>query len=91
MSLLTTPRRVRFSDEVDLLVKLRPGVDGVILEHGGRRGTFLPQVWESLPDRRRFIEELKRKAGLPAETRLMQCNVWCYQVFKWRQSEFATH
>ena len=91
VSLLTTPRRVRFSDEVDLLVKLRPGVDGVILEHGGRRGTFLPQVWESLPDRRRFIEELKRKAGLPADTRLVHCNVWCYQVFKWRQSEFATH
>jgi len=91
VSLLTAPRRVRFSDEVDLLVKLRPGVDGVILEHGGRRGTFLPQVWESLPDRRRFIEELKRKAGLPADTRLVHCNVWCYQVLKWRQSDFASH
>jgi AmmeMemoRadiSam system protein B/AmmeMemoRadiSam system protein A len=91
VSLLTTPERVPFSDEVDLLVKLRPGVDGVILEQGARRGTFLPQVWESLPDRRRFIEELKRKAGLPAETRLVQCNVWRYQVMKWRQSDFAAY
>ena len=91
VSLLTEPERVPFSDEVDLLVKLRPGVDGVILEHRGRRGTFLPQVWESLPDRRRFIEELKRKAGLPADTRLIHCNVWRYRVVKWRESDFAAH
>ena len=91
VSLLTAPERVAFSDEVDLLVKLRPGVDGVILEQGPRRGTFLPQVWETLPDRRRFVEELKRKAGLPADTRLLHCKVWRYQVMKWRQSDFAGH
>jgi AmmeMemoRadiSam system protein B/AmmeMemoRadiSam system protein A len=91
VSLLTVPEVVPFSDEVDLLVKLRPGVDGVILEQGARRGTFLPQVWESLPDRRRFIEELKRKAGLPADTRLVHCKVWRYQVMKWRESVYRAH
>ena len=91
VSLLSAPQRVPFSDEVDLLVKLRPGIDGVILEHEGRRGTFLPQVWEGLPDRRRFIEELKRKAGLAADTRLIHCRIWRYQVTKWRQSEFASN
>ena len=51
----------------DALARLRPGVDGLILKHGSRRATFLPQVWESLPDRRRFLEQLKLKAGLPAD------------------------
>ena len=46
----------------------------MILEHRGRRGTFLPQVWESLPDRRRFMQELKRKAGLAAAPPPAACN-----------------
>jgi uncharacterized protein len=61
----------------------------VILEHGGRRGTFLPQVWDSLPDPRRFVQELKRKAGLAPDTPLVQCSVWRYQVVKWREADFA--
>ena len=44
---------------------LRPGIDGVYLEYGGCRATFLPQVWESLPEVDRFLDELRRKAGLP--------------------------
>jgi AmmeMemoRadiSam system protein B/AmmeMemoRadiSam system protein A len=89
VSLLTAPEKAEFGDEIDLLGRLRPGVDGVILEYGGRRGTFLPQVWESLPDRRLFMQELKRKAGLAADTPLAQCNVWRYQVVKWREADFA--
>ena len=89
VSLLSAPEKAEFRDEIDLLGRLRPGVDGVILEHRGRRGTFLPQVWESLPDRRRFMQELKRKAGLPADTPLVQCNVWRYQVEKWREADFT--
>ena len=89
VSVLSAPERAEFGDEIDLLGRLRPGVDGVILEYAGRRGTFLPQVWESLPDRRRFMQELKRKAGLPADTPLVQCNVWRYQVVKWREADFA--
>ena len=89
VSLLSTPQNAEFGDEIDLLGRLRPGVDGVILEHRGRRGTFLPQVWESLPDRRRFMQELKRKAGLPADTPLAECRIWRYQVVKWREADFA--
>jgi len=89
VSLLSTPEKAEFGDEIDLLGRLRPGVDGVILEYGGRRGTFLPQVWETLPDRRRFMQELRRKAGLPADMPLAQCNVWRYQVVKWREADFA--
>ena len=88
VSVLTVPEKAEFGDEIDLLGRLRPGVDGVILEYAGRRGTFLPQVWESLPDRRRFMQELKRKAGLAADTPLVACNIWRYQVVKWREADF---
>lgn len=91
VSLLSVPQHLPFSDEVDLLVKLRPGIDGVILEHGERRSTFLPQVWEGLPDRRSFIEELKRKAGISTDTRLIHCKIWRYQVTKWRQCELGAN
>ena len=47
--------------------KLRPGVDGLVLEERGQRGTFLPSVWESLPSPRQFLAQLKVKAGLPAD------------------------
>lgn len=89
VSVLSAPEKAEFGDDIDLLGRLRPGVDGVILEYAGRRGTFLPQVWESLPDRRRFMQELKRKAGLPADTPLVECNIWRYQVVKWRETDFA--
>jgi AmmeMemoRadiSam system protein A len=52
------------ADEADLLARLVPGEDGLILEEGFHRATFLPQVWESLPDPRDFVRQLKRKAGL---------------------------
>jgi uncharacterized protein len=65
ISVMTAPEPMRFQDESDLIAQLRPGFDGLILEDGGARGTFLPAVWESLPEPRRFLSELKRKAGLP--------------------------
>ena len=83
VSLLSAPKRLRFADDEELLVQLRPGVDGVILEFCGRRSTFLPQVWETLPDKRRFVSELRRKAGLPAHARLGECTVSRYRVMKW--------
>ena len=64
--LLGEPQPLTFTDEADALAKLRPGIDGVILTAGGRRATFLPQVWEQLPDPAEFIGRLKQKAGLPA-------------------------
>ena len=77
---------LRFGDEAEMLAQLRVGEDGVILEHEGRRATFLPQVWEGLPDKRQFLGELMRKAGIPAETRLARCKLWRYRVIKWKRS-----
>lgn len=65
ISLLSLPTLINFTSEADLLIQLRPGVDGLILEERGRRGTFLPSVWESLAHPRDFLQHLKLKAGLP--------------------------
>jgi len=67
ISVLSPPEPMTFSSEVDLLKQLRPGVDGLILEEDGYRGTFLPSVWESLPRPEQFLQHLKLKAGLPSD------------------------
>jgi len=67
ISLLSAPRPLHFRSEEELLMQLRPGIDGLILQDRGRRGTFLPTVWESLPDRKEFLAHLKMKAGLPPD------------------------
>jgi AmmeMemoRadiSam system protein A len=64
LSILTPAEPVSFSSEQDLLSQLQPGIDGLILEEGRRRGTFLPSVWESLPEPEQFLRHLKQKAGL---------------------------
>jgi hypothetical protein len=65
ISILSPTTPVSFSSEKELLDQLRPGVDGLILEAEGRRGTFLPSVWEALRTPEEFWLGLKRKAGLP--------------------------
>ena len=87
VSLLSVPTAVLFADEGELLAALRPGVDGVILASGDRRGTYLPQVWGEIPEPGAFIASLVQKAGIPADTRLTRCQVWRYQVRKWKESE----
>ncbi len=82
VSVLSPPKPIRFADEADLLAQLKPGEDGIILECEGRRATYLPQVWESLPDKRRFLAELLTKAGLPADTRLGRCRLQRYRARK---------
>jgi uncharacterized protein len=67
ISVLTPPQPMTFGSEADLLSQIRPGIDGLILAEGPARGTFLPSVWESLPEPRDFLNHLKRKAGLPAD------------------------
>jgi AmmeMemoRadiSam system protein A len=84
-SLLSTPKPLRFADEADLLAQLRVGEDGVILEADARRATFLPQVWEGIPDKRQFLRELARKAGLADDVRLGRCRIWRYRVTKWTE------
>jgi MEMO1 family protein len=86
VSLLSTPKPLRFADEADLVGQIEAGEDGLIIECDGRRGTFLPQVWEDLPDKRVFLAHLLRKAGLPADTRLTRCRLWRYRVAKWKES-----
>jgi hypothetical protein len=67
VSVLSHPEPMHFTCEADALAQLRPGVDGVILEYGSHRATFLPQVWAQLPDKRDFMAHLKQKAGLKAD------------------------
>jgi AmmeMemoRadiSam system protein A len=64
VSILTDPAPLSYSDAGDLRRKLRPGVDGVILKKGFRQATFLPQVWEQLPEVEEFLMHLCLKAGL---------------------------
>ncbi len=85
VSLLSTPKSLAFGDHADLIAQLRPGEDGLILECGGARGTFLPQVWESLPDPEQFVAELKRKAGLSPAVSTAKCRIQRYQVLKWKE------
>jgi AmmeMemoRadiSam system protein A len=65
ISILTPALPLIYSDADDLLQKLRPGIDGIILSHGSAKATFLPQVWEQLPRPEQFLGHLCLKAGLP--------------------------
>lgn len=67
VSLLMAPEVLRFDNETDLLAQLMPHQDGLIFEAEGRRSTFLPQVWEQIPEPRAFLAALKRKAGLDGD------------------------
>lgn len=81
ISRLTPPVPLDYTDAGDLLAKLRPGVDGVILRDGWHRATFLPQVWEKIPDKAHFLDNLCWKMGVPADTwRKKHLEVLIYQV-----------
>lgn len=64
VSVLSPIEPLPVQSEAELLEKLRPDVDGLVLEEGERRGTFLPAVWRNLPDAGEFLTQLKLKAGL---------------------------
>lgn len=82
VSLLSPAEPLAARTEEEAVRILRPGVDGVVLEFGELRSTFLPQVWESLPEPREFLGELKRKAGLPRDFWDPQVRVSRYTVEK---------
>ena len=65
ISLLSAPKRVEFKTEEELLDKLRPEIDGLIIRDRNYQAVFLPVVWEQLPDKHEFLEALKQKAGMP--------------------------
>ena len=87
VSLVAPAEPVTFTDEADLLRRLRPGVDGVSLEWAGRRGTFLPQVWDDLPAPASFLAHLRQKAGLPADLPITAVKVSRYTVEKWSEDD----
>lgn len=74
------------TDEAAALARLRPRVDGVILSYGNRRATFLPQVWDALPDPARFMAQLKMKAGLPPDFWDERIRLARYEVRKWKET-----
>ncbi|MBC2711269.1 MAG: AmmeMemoRadiSam system protein B [Desulfosarcina sp.] len=81
VSVLTEPVPLAYTDADDLLSKLRPGIDGVIIKKGFASATFLPQVWEQLPQPEQFLSHLCMKAGLPAgQWREGDLTVQVYQV-----------
>ncbi len=86
VSLLDAPEPLAVRSEAEALATLRPGIDGVIFEWRGARATFLPQVWEQLPEPAGFLATLKRKAGLPA-------NFWAADVklSRYRVRKFKDH
>lgn len=81
ISILTSPRKLEYIDGADLLQKLRPDIDGVIISKGMYRATFLPQVWEQLPKTEDFLAHLCRKACLASdEWQRGELEVSIYQV-----------
>ncbi len=81
ISYLTKPEPLKYENPDDLPKLLRPNIDGVVLRDGGRRATFLPQVWEKIPNPEEFLEELCMKMGAPADLwRRKRLNVTIYQV-----------
>jgi len=84
VSVLSPSQPMAFTSHQDALAQLRPGVDGIVLSVGHRRATFLPQVWDELPDPAQFMAHLMRKAGLPAnywsdDVKLSRYSVTAYQ------------
>jgi uncharacterized protein len=81
VSYLTPPQPLEYTTPEDLVSRLRPGVDGVILREGSHRATFLPQVWEKVPAPSAFLDHLCQKMGAPSSYwRHAHLQVFTYQV-----------
>ncbi len=86
ISYLTPPQPLAYTHPQDLPRLLRPGVDGVVLSDGVRKATFLPQVWDQLPDPEEFLSHLCVKMGAPPDLwRRRPLQVWTYQVEKFHE------
>lgn len=86
VSWLSPMQALHFDSEVDALTQLRPGIDGVVLEFGRYRSTFLPQVWEQLPTPAEFITHLKHKAGLAPDFWADGLRLQRYTVRQWKET-----
>lgn len=88
VSRLTQPVPLEYSDAEDLLKKIRPQIDGVVIRDGIRRATFLPQVWEKIPDPAEFLEHLCLKMGVaPDLWRHKHLEILVYQVEEFRETQ----
>jgi len=85
ISLLSAMQAVDFKSEHDALQQLRPGIDGVVFAYAHNRSTFLPQVWEQLPDVATFMAHLKHKAGLDAKFWHEEVKLMRYTVSKHKE------
>lgn len=85
VSLLGPLTAVPFDSEEEAVSRLTPFADGVVLEAGDRRGIFLPQVWEKLPEPRAFLRALKRKAGYPENAWGPDVRLKRFHVAKWKE------
>lgn len=87
VSLLSPNEQIRVTDEAELLDRLRPGIDGLVIRDGARGATFLPQVWETLPRPEEFLAHLKQKAGLGRDHWSESFEVYRYTVEKFSESD----
>jgi AmmeMemoRadiSam system protein A len=87
ISLLSAMQPLSFASEADALAQLRPYIDGIVFEYGHYRSTFLPQVWEQLPEPDEFLAHLKAKAGLPAAFWHDDVRLCRYTVSKFTEQE----
>lgn len=85
VSLLSPLAPIVFASEQDALRQLRPNIDGIVFEYGAYRSTFLPQVWEQLPDPAQFMAHLKYKAGLAPGFWDEGVKLSRYSVSKWKE------
>jgi uncharacterized protein len=86
ISRLTPPQRLIYTEPLELLTCLRPGIDGVVLRDGQRRATFLPQVWEKISEPASFLSQLCQKMSAPSNLwRRKLLEVFTYQVEEFRE------
>jgi uncharacterized protein len=83
VSLLSPLEQIVSETEAHALAQLRPGIDGVVFQYGYHQSTYLPQVWEDLPDPLEFLATLKQKAGLPPDFWDPEVKLARYTVSKW--------
>jgi len=87
VSVLSVPEAMHAHSEAIVFSRLRPGIDGVVIKFGAHKATFLPQVWDQLPEPKDFMAHLKVKAGLAADFWDPEVMLYKYQVNKYREHE----
>lgn len=88
ISVLSPCRALTYHSTEELLPLLRVGEDGVVLKYEGRQATFLPQVWQQLPEKETFLNHLAEKGGFPRGIwRSAEASLWVYSVEHWCEAE----